>query len=355
MSVLEAYKDLLKNGTIAPDPHQENAITALQNIEIAAEEEQKKRGFFRKKQTSDIRGVYMYGGVGRGKSMVMDLFFNESNIDKKRRIHFHEFMIETHDFFHKAKEDDSALMSYAKEIAKNTKLLCFDEFHVTNVADAMILSRLFTALLESGIFVIATSNWAPDDLYKDGLQRVRFLPFIDLLKEKLNVVHLSGATDYRQEVLIANPTYFYPFGPEVEKTVDALFQKLAGGETLNAQVLTVKGRKLKFHATQNGIARASFAELCEKPLGAEDYITFAQAFHTVFLEHIPKMGYDRRNEIKRFITLIDALYEAKTKVIFMAEAAPDKIYSGSDHAFEFERTLSRINEMQSTEYLENAQ
>lgn len=355
MSVLDAYKALLKNGTIAPDIYQEEAITALQDTQTALENEQQKRGLFRKKNISTIRGVYMYGGVGRGKSMVMDMFFNEVQITKKRRVHFHEFMIETHDFLHKAKDDDSALMSYAKSIAKTTKLLCFDEFHVTNVADAMILSRLFTALLESGIFIVSTSNWAPDDLYKDGLQRVRFLPFIDLLKEKLNVVHLSGATDYRQEVLIANPTYFYPFGPKVEKTVDALFQKLAGEEDLNAQVLTVKGRKLKFHATRNGIARASFSELCEKPLGAEDYITFAQAFHTVFLEHIPKMAYDRRNEVKRFITLIDALYEAKTKVIFMAEAAPDKIYSGDDHAFEFERTLSRINEMQSTEYLENSE
>ncbi len=353
MTLLQEYKTLIDQGALKVDPEQRKAVMALNKLVAVLK---KQKGLFKKKPAK--QGVYLYGGVGRGKSMLMDLFFDHVERDQKERIHFHEFMIRTHDALHAAQKDtsgkgvDDLLPRYAKTLAKKTKLLCFDEFHVTNITDAMLLSRLFTILFEQGVFVVATSNWAPDDLYKDGLQRSSFLPFIDLFKERMEIIHLDSPHDYRQEVLIENPTYFYPLSSTTKKEIDSLFDRLSNHQKPQLQILNVKKRQLPIMATTNNIARCSFSDLCEKPLGAEDYITLAKHFHTVFIEDIPKLRYDRRNEAKRFILLIDALYEAGTHVIFSADASPDKLSFGHDHSFEFDRTLSRINEMQSKDYLQ---
>lgn len=344
------YKEKLKQENWQEDPQQLLAVEALQRL-INDLKRPRKFWPFRKKE--QVKGVYLYGGVGRGKSMLMDLFFDYApNKVKKRRVHFHEFMIETHDWLHAKRGDqmDDLLPAYARYVATQTKLLCFDEFHVTNVVDAMILGRLFTALIEQGVVVVATSNWAPDNLYEGGLQRDLFLPFIALLKQRLEVIHLDSETDYRQ---ISDPDqdvyYFYPLSEENKGKVDALFIELAMGATTKREAIKVKGRVLKMEALNN-VARTNFAQLCEQPLGAEDYIKIAQEFDTIFIEDIPCLTSDKRNEAKRFILLIDCLYEAQCRLILSAETDLHNLYDGDDHAFEFDRTISRLMEMQSAEY-----
>ncbi len=244
---------------------------------------------------------------------------------------------------------DNLIPLYAKHVASTMRVLCFDEFHVTDVADAMILSRLFTALLDLGVVVVATSNWPPDRLYEGGLQRERFLPFIDLIKTSMTVVHLDSPTDYRSKALQDLETYLYPLNAATKGRAEYFFQKLSDSKPIEIMTVRVKGRDLKIQ-TAGGVARFSFSALCEQPHGAEDYLKIAELFHTIFIEDIPKMGYDRRNETKRLMTLIDVLYDHKKRVVITAEASPDKIYYGPDYKFEFERTISRLNEMQSSSY-----
>lgn len=345
---MDVYRQKISDGLIQEDEHQEKAAMVLSSLLDRLLEKKK---LFQK--IPKPKGVYIYGGVGRGKSMLMDLFFANLPVTvKKRRVHFHAFMIETHDWLHEkrgGKVVDNLLPSYARHVAGQTRLLCFDEFHVTDVADAMILSRLFTALIEEGVVVVATSNWKPDRLYEGGLQRDRFLPFIDLIKSQMVVVHLDSETDYRSAAVQDLETYLYPLNGQTRAKADIFFQKLSDRRPEEDMVVRVKGRDIHVRAA-GGVARFTFAQLCEQPHGAEDYLKIGGLFHTVFIENIPKMGYDRNNETKRLMTLIDVLYDMRKRVIITAEAAPDKIYYGHDYKFEFDRTISRLNEMQSSSY-----
>jgi cell division protein ZapE len=283
----------------------------------------------------------------------MDMFFAEVPDNfKKRRIHFHEFMIETHDWLHAHRGDglEDLLPSYARHVSDTVKILCFDEFHVTDVADAMILGRLFTALLEKGVVIVATSNWPPDNLYEGGLQRELFLPFITLLKEKMDVIHLDNNTDYRLLAdLDQDVYYFFPLNQETENKIDNIFTQMTKGKQSKQETITVKGRGIRVRAV-DGVARFTFAELCEQPLGAEDYITIAKKYHTVFVENVRQIGQKKRNEAKRLILLIDCLYEAGCCLVMSAQGEITQLYAGDDHAFEFDRTISRLMEMQSAEY-----
>ncbi|MCB1721133.1 MAG: cell division protein ZapE [Rhodospirillales bacterium] len=365
------YQRRLDEGVLKPDPIQKRAIQALDRlywelVEIS-EHSATCRGWravkekipFLSTAPEAARGLYMYGGVGRGKSMLMDLFYDclPESIPK-RRVHFHAFMIELHDYHHARRRQDDVcegmdgiLPLFAERIAERVRVLCFDEFHVTDVADAMILGRLFRHLFERGVVVVATSNWEPERLYEGGLQRDRFLPFIDLLKEKMEVMHLDGPVDYRTKFLMQEGTYFWPLGQETTRHANTVFNALTDNAVPDTDTLEVKGRTIEVEAVARGVARFTFAQLCERPHGAEDYLEIVNNYHTVFVEGIPALGYDRRNEAKRFMILIDTLYEAGTKLVATAEALPDQLYRGHDHAFEFQRTVSRLQEMQSAEYL----
>lgn len=304
------------------------------------------------KNEKGLNGVYLHGGVGRGKSMLMDLFFDAVKKEKKsRRVHFHAFMIETHEWLHaqRGRRVDNLLPAYARDVAKNVEVLCFDEFFVTDVADAMILSRLFTALFERGVAIVVTSNWVPERLYEGGLQRDLFLPFIALLKERMDVVHLDSERDYRAVFEQDRNMYFWPLGHGASEKADDLFAGLTDCAPPEKEILKVKGREICIRAA-NGVARCPFSQLCEQPRGAEDYIRIADKYHTLFLEGVPKLGYDRRNEAKRFMSLVDVLYDKGRHLVVTADAPPDRLYSGHDHAFEFDRTVSRLREMQSSAY-----
>jgi cell division protein ZapE len=345
----------VSGGTLKADPVQESAMCALdrlyQDIKLGA-----RGGLAFWKKVEAIQGVYLYGGVGRGKSMLMDLFMNAlPSTIAARRVHFHEFMVGVHHDLHRASMDgrdvNNALPRMAKQLAAEIRVLCFDEFHVTDITDAMILGRLFTALFKEGMIVVATSNWSPDDLYKGVLQRDLFMPFITLLKSKVETVYLDSPNDYRMQFLAQEGTYFTPLGRAADAHAEAIFTQLTAGASVLEERFEVKGRMIIVSAAGGGVARFNFAELCEQPHGAEDYLAIAARYHTVFIERVPKMGYDRRNEAKRFLLLIDALYEAKTRVVFTAAALPDRLYVGDDHAYEFQRTVSRLQEMQSVDYL----
>ncbi len=355
MGPLKTYQKRLSDGELKPDPVQEQAAHALERVYTDVLSYKPKKGLFSKKEAPP-RGLYMHGGVGRGKSMLMDLFFECLPEDiASRRVHFHEFMIEVHEYLHAQKtQRDQSITKLAKQIAEDVQVLCFDEFHVTDVTDAMILGRLFKAVFGHGVVVIATSNWEPNRLYEGGLKRDRFLPFIALLTERMEVLHLDSPTDYRTKFLTQEGTYFYPLGGDTQGKLDNLFKKLTDGAPAQAETLTVKGHDVDVAAAVKGVARVTFQQMCERPYGAEDYIAIAERYHTVFIENVRRMNYDRRNEAKRFMNLIDALYEARTRVIMSANALPDELYKGEDHAFEFERTVSRLQEMQSAEYLDRA-
>jgi cell division protein ZapE len=351
-NLLTQYKSKLKAQGWQSDQEQLAGIEELQHL---AQDLKPLKSFWPFSKKKEIKGVYLYGGVGRGKSMLMDLFFDYMpETLPKRRAHFHEFMIETHDWLHANRGSNMAdlLPAYARHVSNNLRLLCFDEFHVTDVADAMILGRLFTALMEQGVVVVATSNWAPNDLYQGGLQRELFLPFIALLNERMGVVHLDSDKDYRS---LSDPDqnvyYFHPLSVETSKNIDLLFTELTKSQKIEVKIIRVKGRELEIKAV-NDVARVTFTQLCDQALGAEDYIKIAQSFDTVFVENIPMLSAENRNEAKRFILLIDCLYEAKCRLIISAEKDLHNLYGGDDHAFEFDRTVSRLMEMQSSTYHE---
>lgn len=364
MSVLSAYQKRLSAQDIKPDPAQEVAVHALQGVYDALLDESKRprqtllQKLTGRSESAPVRGLYIHGGVGRGKSILMDLFFNAlPDTISKRRVHFHAFMIEVHEYINTRQTDDTvrglvdhALPSLADLIARKAHVLCFDEFHVTDIADAMILGRLFKILFEHDVVVVATSNWPPDRLYEGGLQRERFLPFIALLKDRTTSLHLDSPTDYRALAVREEGTYFHPLWDSTVRRMDHLFHLLTDYAPLVPQRLEVKGRTLDVPRTAKGVARFTFDDLCARALGAEDYLAIAKTFSVIFLEDIPKLDPSRRNEAKRLMTLIDALYEARRRVIISAEVPPDQIYRGSDHGFEFERTVSRLLEMQSEGY-----
>ena len=301
------------------------------------------------------QGLYLYGPVGRGKSMLMDLFFDSVAGGHKRRVHFHEFMLEVHATLHDWRKRDGALddplPKIAAEIARDTWLLCFDEFQVDNIADAMILGRLFEGLFDEGVVVVATSNTHPDNLYRDGLQRDRFLPFIGVLKTRIDILELEAMRDYRRDRLAGMAVYHTPPGPAADAALDAAFAELTGGAAPEPAEIAVLGRTVPVPAAAKGVARFAFADLCEKPLGAPDYLAIAKAYHTVILSDVPLLPPARRNEAKRMVTLIDALYEHRVNMVISAAAGPDALCTEGDTAAAFERTASRLIEMQSEDYI----
>ena len=308
-----------------------------------------------------VKGLYVFGDVGRGKTMLMDLFFEASPVVRKRRVHFHEFMADVHervrDFRHELKTGtiagDDPIRLAAAAIAEESWLLCFDEFHITDIADAMILGRLFARMFELGVVVVATSNVAPDELYKDGLNRALFLPFIAMIERHMEVQRLTARTDFRLEKLTGREVWHVPADDTGSAALDQAWRRLVGSASGVPQELTVKGRKLRVPRAAMGVARFFFHDLCEQPLAASDYLRIAREFHTLILDRIPIMGVEQRNAAKRFIILIDTLYDHAVKLVASAAAEPDALYQASDgfEASEFKRTASRLIEMRSQPYL----
>ena len=375
-----AYDDRLAAGDIRPDPAQAAGLAALLRLEAdlaAAPPTRRLTALFRKPEPQ--RGVYLWGPVGRGKSMLMDLFVTSAG-PAARRTHFHVFMGEIHRLIGAWRSSDAAerkakfgqhvpafgstfgrswggddpIAPVADVVAEASRLLCFDEFQVTDIADAMILGRLFEALFARGVTLVATSNRTPDELYRDGLNRQLFLPFIDLLKFRLEVVAVAGGHDYRLDRLRAAGTWFSPADPDNRRSFEALWRDLLGPEDEDGATLEVLGRKIHLPHAAGGLVRASFASLCSVALGPNDYLALAARFHTVFLEDLPRLTAGRRDEARRFVILIDALYEARTRLIVLAEGSPADLYPAGDGAFEFERTASRLEEMRSADWLSEA-
>ena len=344
----QIYAARVASGQLTADPVQELALTRFERIRTALAEPVK-TGFFRKAPPPP-KGLYLWGGVGRGKSMLMDLFVDASPVPA-RRVHFHAFMQEIHAGMHKARQDgvEDALQPVAQTVSTDIKLLAFDEMQITDITDAMIVGRLFEMLMQSGVVIVTTSNRVPDDLYKDGLNRQLFLPFIDLLKDKMEVAELASPTDYRQDRLSGSPVFFAPNGPEARAQIEEIWQRLTEGKAKPLELI-VQGRKVRLPGFHNGVARAKFFDLCGAPLGPADYLTIAEAARVLVLEDIPRLSRNNFNEAKRFVTLIDALYEARVQLIASAAATPEMLYVEGAGTFEFERTASRLREMQSADW-----
>ncbi len=362
-NLYEDYKQKLAAGELKPDPAQADMAQRFDRLADALANV--KTGWFSK--TVYPKGLYIWGGVGRGKSMLMDLFHSHAPIEPSLRTHFHDFMLDTHAFIAQWRKldeksrkkhpayvrgvGDDPIPPAAKNIADRAKLLCFDEFHVTDIADAMILGRLFEQLWAMNTIVVATSNRHPDDLYVGGINRGLFMPFIGMIKDKLEIVELKSDQDYRLERLTAAPVYYSPLNHASDEAMKKSWSRLTRGVPDEQAELSVQGRVLKVVRQAAGCAHFNFSELCDQPLGAADYLMLARQYHTIFIEHVPTLTPANRNSAKRFVTLIDALYEARTKLVISAEAEPDALYPKGDGAFEFERTASRLHEMRSRDYL----
>jgi cell division protein ZapE len=350
----ELYAARIAQGGLQPDPAQEEAVALLEDLRQRIEANNGGgRGLswlFRRTPRPE-RGLYLWGGVGRGKSMLMDLFYEALGTDQKRRVHFHAFMQQVHADLHEARKTgvDDAILPVVERQAKGLRVLCLDEMQITDITDAMIVGRLFDKLFEAGVTVVTTSNRVPDDLYKDGLNRELFVPFIELLKAQMDVHHLSSSRDYRQDRLRGEERYFTPVTAEARAAISAIWAELTGGEA-EPLVLPVKGRSVTVPAYRNGAGRAAFWELCGHPLGPGDYLAIAEALRVLVLEDIPCLGRSNFNEARRFVTLVDALYEARVTLICSAEAPPHRLYLEGEGSFEFERTASRLEEMQSADW-----
>jgi cell division protein ZapE len=362
------YAALVAAGKIEADPGQAILARRLASLEQRLDQHRLARKssslgwlFGRREQAgAPLKGLYVYGEVGRGKTMLMDLFFETSAVVRKRRVHFHEFMSDVHERVHAYRQEikngegngHDPIQRTAAAIAEESWLLCFDEFHVTDIADAMILGRLFTRLFEFGVVMVATSNLAPGDLYEDGLNRALFLPFIALLERHCDVVRLEARTDFRLEKLTGVPTWYVPDDARAEAALDDAWRRLVGDVGVPHDLL-VKGHVVRVPKAAMGVARFSFNDLCAQPLGAADYLRIAHEFHTIIVDHIPVMDHSRRNEAKRFIILVDTLYDHAVKLLASAQAQPDALYLGTEgyEAGEFKRTASRLIEMRSQAYL----
>lgn len=341
--------------TLRPDPAQHAVLPLLEDLRLWLEANPTRRtglfgGLF-SRPAPPPKGLYLWGGVGRGKSMLMDLFHEATDIAAKRRVHFHAFMQDVHRRMHAARKTgtDDPLAPVAEAVIADTRLFCFDEMQINDITDAMIVGRLFTMLLDAGVVIVTTSNRPPTDLYLTGLNRALFLPFIDLLQDRLQVVELESPTDYRQHRLQGAQTYFHPAG-RAQAQIAAIWADLTGGAAGAPLVLPVNGRTVEVPRFANGVGRASFWDLCAKPLGPGDYIAIAAAVRVLILEDIPQLSAGNYNEAKRFVTLIDALYESRVRLICSAADEPERLYIEGTGSFEFERTASRLREMQSADW-----
>ncbi|AKM09924.1 cell division protein ZapE [Croceicoccus naphthovorans] len=360
--LLARYDALIAAGELRSDADQRLAAEALDALQAQLEVAPAKGGLLKRLFGGEApapRGIYMWGGVGRGKSMLMDLFHETLDVSAKRRAHFHEFMLDVHARLRaeRKKESGDPVLPVAAQIAAESRVLAFDEMVVNNSADAMIMSRLFTALIAAGVTIVTTSNRAPSDLYKDGLNREHFLPFIALIESRLDVLTLDGPTDYRLERLGGMDVWYVPTGPEATAKVRELFYRLTDYPPEDAEHVTGcelavgTGRTIFVPKSLKGVAVFSFKRLCAEARGASDYLAIARNYHSVIVVGIPQMGPDMRNEAARFVTLIDALYEHGVKLIATADARPAELYEAGDGRFEFDRTVSRLMEMQSADYL----
>jgi cell division protein ZapE len=374
---LQRYEAMIAADELQPDVAQAEVVAHLQVLHDALKTSQsvlsrsETGGFLSRLRTGfswaatgretaspDVRGLYIHGPVGRGKSLVMDLFHETAPARKKRRVHFHAFMQDVHARLRSLREQagtsgvDDAILRLADQLFDEAVLLCFDEFHVQNIADAMILGRLFDRLFDLGLVMVATSNFPPGRLYENGLNRDRFVPFIARLQDELNVVSLAGPTDYRLERLNNLPVYYCPDDVEAKAALARIFFLLTDDADGFVDELEIGSRTLIVPKAARGVAWFDFAELCEQPLGAADYLALADGYHTLILESVPVLTRQKHNEARRFITLVDALYECKINLIVSADAEPMALYQAGEGAFEFERTASRLMEMQSREYIE---
>src|SRR4051794_15051499 len=366
-SFLTHYQDLVASGAIEADPAQAEAVAALTELEsrLAGYRPARKQGLlgrlFGDKNGGPPRGLYIHGEVGRGKTMLMDLFFQHSPVEHKRRMHFHEFMAGVHERIYAFRQnvargeipDGDAVMLTAASIFDEAWLLCFDEFHVTDIADAMILGRLFSRLFELGTVVVATSNVAPEDLYKGGLNRALFLPFIAQIEAHMDVLRLDARTDFRLEKLAGVRMWLVPADRAADAALDKAWARMTGNAPGKRRDISIKGRILQVPRSAQGVARFTFADLCEKPLGASDYLRLARDYHTIMIDHVPVMDYAERNAAKRFIALIDTLYDNAVKLMASAGADPLTLYRATEgvEMNEFKRTSSRLIEMSSESYL----
>lgn len=363
---LSQYRSRIASGTLRPDPVQALAAEKLESLHHALAAYQPQTGATgwkarfglarRTEEPTPPQGLYLYGPVGRGKSMLMDLFAATAPVKARRRVHFQEFMRDIHADLHAwrstgTSKGDDPILPLAEKIAADSWLLCLDELEIRDIADAMIVGRLFEHLFKAGVVVVTTSNRAPDDLYKDGLQREKFLPFIALIKAKLDVLELASDTDYRLGRIHGAKIYYSPLGDAAEDRLSEIFQNLAAGRPRGADKVLVAGREIPVPLAAGDVAWFGFRDLCEKPLGPSDYIQIATLYDTVMLSGVPMLGPENRDSARRFVTLVDALYEHKTMLVMSADAPPEVLYPKGDGAFEFQRTVSRLMEMQSEDYL----
>jgi cell division protein ZapE len=368
-SITARYAAALAAGKVERDTAQVAMVEKLARLESRIVERRLARkssslGWLfasRGKTDTAVKGLYIFGDVGRGKTMLMDLFFEASPVQRKRRAHFHEFMIDVHDRVHGFRQKmkvgeyagEDPIELTAKALAREAWLLCFDEFHVTDIADAMILGRLFAQLFERGVVMVATSNVPPEEQYRDGLNRALFVPFIHLLEEHMEIVQLASRADFRLEKLAGMRVWYVPADAAADAALDDTWRRLTAGNGGAAQELALKGRTVHVPRAAMGVARFSFHDLCEQPLAAADYLRIAHEYHTIILDHVPVMTFDNRNPAKRFIILIDTLYDINVKLIASAEAEPDALYRADEgfEAQEFKRTASRLIEMRSQAFL----
>jgi cell division protein ZapE len=360
-----AYDQLVEGRRIRDDAAQREVLLALEGVSSRLLSK-RSGGLLKKKVAAPAQGLYIWGNVGRGKSMLMDLFFQNIPVEKKRRVHFHAFMQEVHARIHKIRQESQRghahlkgggadpVATLAKEISAETSLLCFDELQAHDVTDATLLYRLFHGLFEGGVTIVSTSNHPPASLYTGGIQRERFAKFIALIEEKMNVASLSSPKDYRRtQIKSLETSYVWPLGAKADAFIAETLARLTGGAAAAKSRLAVGKRSLTYTSYDGSIGRFTFAELCETALGPADYLAIARKLDTVILTGVPELPPEKRNEAKRFVTLIDALYEHKVKLLVTAAAPPERIYAQGDGSFEFQRTVSRLMEMQSANWMEN--